>query len=1033
MVGFRLHHARGARIAVALAIAVVALPVAAPVTPASAAVTPPAGWVTQFPTGMNPWNSAAGPDNTMWFVEPSQNSIASVTNDGTITQHPILTPNSFPQGIARGADDNMWFTEVNPNQIGRMTPDGTVTEYAIPTPGYTYPESITAGPDGNLWFTEANENQIGRITPDGAITEIPFTDGSVFRSVDNIITGADGRLWFTERVDAGAAIGAMTTSGIVSEYLLPDSGSAPYAITNGPDGNIWFSELNVHKIGRITPDGTITEYALPANNEYAYSLTPGPDGNVWFGVVRDPYGGALARITPDGTITEYAVPDSNAVFGLSKGPTGQLWWAAGNSIDRGNLSVVTANGGANQQTTSNTAFAANLAACVTDLDSQPVSTDVTFTAPASGASGTFAGGGTTATVTSDVSGCATAPVFTANDTAGFYSVTAQAGTTSTAATLALTNISPDIRINEAGVGITRMNANATATPALEARVTSDDVPLAGATVTFTAPSSGASGTFANGTTVATALSGVDGIATAPEYTANSTLGQYEVTAATAGASSDAHLAVFNDPPASTLPVTEYPDASTGEGFGGIASGPDGALWYTASGAAVNRITTGGTITSFPVATHASDVTTGPDGNLWFTGGHPDEIGRITTDGTLTEFPLGTSDEVPRSITAGPDGALWFTEAHHTGRIGRITTDGTFTSFALSDGSYPGDIASGPDGALWFTELEGNRIGRLSVDGALTEFAVPTANAAPAGITTGPDGNLWFTESFANKIGRLSTDGLFTEFAITTAFTYPYGITAAPDGNLWFTEAYGDRLGRITTTGGITEFYVPTVAAFPFGITAGPDDNIWITEGITNSVAMFSITPTLSVATGSDQSTAPGSAFSAPLSAHVVDTDGNPMAGVTVTFTAPADGAGGTFAGDGITSATVRASAAPTTAVVTSDAEGNAVAPAFTANDAGGSYAVTAKGTGYPSTATFSLTNTESGGGGGGGGSGGGNGSAGGTDGTGSTGNDPVAAAASGTLPFTGAPTLQLLFFGIVLLGAGLGATAATRRRRRPIV
>ncbi len=91
--------------------------------------------------------------------------------------------------------------------------------------------------------------------------------------------------------------------------------------------------------------------------------------------------------------------------------------------------------------------------------------------------------------------------------------------------------------------------------------------------------------------------------------------------------------------------------------------------------------------------------------------------------------------------------------------------------------------------------------------------------------------------------------------------------------------------------------------------------------------------------------------------------------------------------------------------------------------------MTAKGTGYPSTATFSLTNTvtpDNGDGDGGGGSSG-------TDGTRSTGNDPVAAAASGTLPFTGAPTLQLLFFGIVLLGAGLGATAATRRRRRPIV
>ncbi|HEX2737646.1 MAG TPA: hypothetical protein VHP57_05865, partial [Acidimicrobiia bacterium] len=45
---------------------------------------------------------------------------------------------------------------------------------------------------------------------------------------------------------------------------------------------------------------------------------------------------------------------------------------------------------------------------------------------------------------------------------------------------------------------------------------------------------------------------------------------------------------------------------------------------------------------------------------------------------------------------------------------------------------------------------------------------------------------------------------------------------------------------------------------------------------------------------------------------------------------------------------------------------------------------------------------------------------------------PAESTLSGTLPFTGAPVLQLMMLGVLLLGAGLGATAATRRRRRPI-
>ena len=50
---------------------------------------------------------------------------------------------------------------------------------------------------------------------------------------------------------------------------------------------------------------------------------------------------------------------------------------------------------------------------------------VTFTAPGSGASGTFAGGATTASVSSGSNGVATAPTFTANGTTGSYSVDGQ--------------------------------------------------------------------------------------------------------------------------------------------------------------------------------------------------------------------------------------------------------------------------------------------------------------------------------------------------------------------------------------------------------------------------------------------------------------------------------------------------------------------------------------------------------------------------------------------------------------------------------
>jgi len=67
---------------------------------------------------------------------------------------------------------------------------------------------------------------------------------------------------------------------------------------------------------------------------------------------------------------------------------------------------------------------------------------VLFTAPAAGASGTFAGGGVTATAVTNASGIAVAPAFTANATPGNYTVTATIAGAASGANFALTNAVP---------------------------------------------------------------------------------------------------------------------------------------------------------------------------------------------------------------------------------------------------------------------------------------------------------------------------------------------------------------------------------------------------------------------------------------------------------------------------------------------------------------------------------------------------------------------------------------------------------------
>jgi hypothetical protein len=109
-------------------------------------------------------------------------------------------------------------------------------------------------------------------------------------------------------------------------------------------------------------------------------------------------------------------------------------------LGAGPAAAITVSAGGTQFAIVNTAFATALQATVTDSAGAVLpNVSVTFTAPGTGASGTFAGGGTTATVQTNATGIATAPVFTANGIAGSYTVTGTIAGVTNPATFSLTN------------------------------------------------------------------------------------------------------------------------------------------------------------------------------------------------------------------------------------------------------------------------------------------------------------------------------------------------------------------------------------------------------------------------------------------------------------------------------------------------------------------------------------------------------------------------------------------------------------------
>jgi streptogramin lyase len=160
---------------------------------------------------------------------------------------------------------------------------------------------------------------------------------------------------------------------------------------------------------------------------------------------------------------------------------------------------------------------------------------------------------------------------------------------------------------------------------------------------------------------------------------------------------------------------------------GLAAGTDGNVYVSAFGdlaqpdSAVFQISRTGTIVkqfNLPSGSNPNGIVVGPDGALWIALNGTNSIGRLTTGGTLTQFPLPTANAVPTEIIKGTDGALWFTEELGNA-IGRITTSGSITEYTVpTPNAHPFGITTCPQqcenahGRIWFTEAAANKVAKF---------------------------------------------------------------------------------------------------------------------------------------------------------------------------------------------------------------------------------------------------------------------------------------------------------------------------------
>ena len=140
-----------------------------------------------------------------------------------------------------------------------------------------------------------------------------------------IVIGPDGNLWFTE-LDVDL-IGRITPSGEITEFSEGiTAGAGPFGLTVGPDGALWFTEYHGNRIGRITTDGTVSEFSSPLlDGTSPRSICTGADGNLWFTQLGT---NAIGMMTPKGDVAVYAggISANAGPFDIAAGGDGNLWF-----------------------------------------------------------------------------------------------------------------------------------------------------------------------------------------------------------------------------------------------------------------------------------------------------------------------------------------------------------------------------------------------------------------------------------------------------------------------------------------------------------------------------------------------------------------------------------------------------------------------------------------------------------------------------------------------------------------------------------
>ena len=186
--------------------------------------------------------SVPGGERKTWDIPRGDLPLGGVFASVSSPQPPTSDAHVGPHSLQVAPDGALWITLALGNQLARFDPKSESFQVVALEHGF-YPHTLRFDARGRIWYTIAASNHLGMYDPatqEQRELRLPARDlgqALVLRTMPML-------LWLGRRVDLRGA--AAESDGIT----MP----VPYGVDVAPDGSVWFSQLNEHRIGRVDPE-----------------------------------------------------------------------------------------------------------------------------------------------------------------------------------------------------------------------------------------------------------------------------------------------------------------------------------------------------------------------------------------------------------------------------------------------------------------------------------------------------------------------------------------------------------------------------------------------------------------------------------------------------------------------------------------------------------------------------------------------------------------------------------------------------------